>query len=86
MKFSPSLLLAAFTGLGSVLAKGPKVTDKVFFDITHGGEKLGRIVIGLYGGSVPKTGKLLPDAKLTFKAENFRALATGEVPRFDVRC
>lgn len=43
--------------------KGPKVTNKVWFDITIGGEPQGRIEIGLFGATVPKT------------AENFRQLA-----------
>ncbi|XP_076465598.1 peptidyl-prolyl cis-trans isomerase B-like [Babylonia areolata] len=46
--------------------KGPKVTDKVFFDIEIGGESAGRIVIGLFGKTVPKT------------AENFKSLAQGD--------
>jgi len=38
-------------------SKGPKVTDKVYFDIEIVGEKAGRVVIGLFGKTVPKTVK-----------------------------
>ncbi|XP_076636110.1 peptidylprolyl isomerase B (cyclophilin B) [Colletes latitarsis] len=37
--------------------KGPKVTDKVWFDITIDGKPEGRIEIGLFGKTVPKTVK-----------------------------
>lgn len=38
-------------------SKGPKVTDKVWFDIKMGDDSLGRIVIGVFGKTVPKTAK-----------------------------
>ncbi len=46
--------------------KGPKVTDKVWFDLSIGGEPAGRIEIGLFGKTVPKT------------VENFVQLAQKE--------
>ncbi len=45
------------SGAEEAKSKGPKVTDKVWFDIEIGGEKAGRVEIGLFGKTVPKTVK-----------------------------
>lgn len=41
--------LLAVTAQGADAAKGPVITNKVFFDIEQGGRPLGRVTFGLYG-------------------------------------
>jgi peptidyl-prolyl cis-trans isomerase B (cyclophilin B) len=49
-----TLIFVYFAQVTEAATKGPKITNKVYFDITHGDEQLGRVVIGLYGKTVPK--------------------------------
>jgi len=68
-RISAAFLFAALVAIFAQVAqasKGPRITNKIYFDIEHGGKSVGRVILGLYGGTVPKT------------VENFRALATGK--------
>ncbi len=59
--FSKTFILLILSFIACILAKkGPKVTNQLVFTIEQKGNFKGDVVIGLFGGTVPKT------------AENFR--------------
>jgi peptidyl-prolyl cis-trans isomerase B (cyclophilin B) len=59
------LLISLLVAVCAAAGQKAEVTDKVYFDVTVGGQPAGRIVMGLYGKDVPKT------------AEIFKQLAAG---------
>ncbi|PWA01166.1 hypothetical protein BB558_002746 [Smittium angustum] len=61
-----SIFILAILVVTTTAKKGPKVTDRLYMDIKQGDTNLGRVVLGLYGGTVPKTTK------------NFKELCTHE--------
>jgi len=83
MKISFLALLIGIGFIGSLFVrgsdakKGPKIHQKVFFDMEIGGEKIGRIEIGLFSKSVPKTARNFyelaagTNAGLTYKGSKF---------------
>jgi len=61
-----SPVLFYFSTPATAASGGEAITSKVFFDIDIANGEGGRVVMGLFGETVPKT------------VENFRALCTGE--------
>lgn len=53
------------TASKSAVESKKDITNRVYFNMTHGSKPIGMIVIGLYGNIVPKT------------SENFRQLSVG---------
>lgn len=75
------LLLATIVTLASARV-GPKVTDKVFFDITINGKPAGRIIFGLFGATVPRTvanfkGLALHEKGFGYKSSIFHRVIRG---------
>ena len=61
------LVLIALNVLLTSADSDTLVTDKAYFDITVDKEPKGRIIVGLFGNTVPRT------------VENFKALASHDV-------
>jgi len=62
----PVFLLPILASGSAASTPDTTVTHKVYFDIKQGNNKLGRVVIGLFGKAVPKT------------ARNFYEIASGK--------
>lgn len=60
---APTMMIGGFFS-GLVGKKDAEITDTVYFDVQIGGKDAGRIEMGLYGSTVPKT------------VENFKTLCT----------
>ncbi|KAG5030384.1 hypothetical protein JHK82_013992 [Glycine max] len=55
LNFLDSRIIGYQMGMVEEKEEQPEITDRVFFDVDIDGQRLGRIVIGLYGQVVPKT-------------------------------
>ncbi|CAH01505.1 peptidylprolyl isomerase family protein CPR5 [Kluyveromyces lactis] len=61
--------IAVLSALAAFVLADPTITHKVYFDIEHGDESVGRIVIGLFGEVAPRT------------VQNFFELSISEDPK-----
>ncbi|XP_070547818.1 peptidyl-prolyl cis-trans isomerase 5-like [Ptychodera flava] len=64
--------LLVSTSTWKLISKLPKVTQKVLFDIEIDGQKKGRIVIGLFGETVPKTVEIFAKLAKAKEGEGYK--------------
>ena len=86
MKLAVITLFCAFI-IAASAKTGPMVTDKVFFDVSIGGEPVGRMVFALFGKTVPKTvanfkGLALHEKGFGYKTSIFHRVIPGFMVRF----
>ena len=94
--FMKNSIVAEDTGADVIVSGGgmvppqAEVTSKVFFDIVINGKETGRIVMGLYGGVVPKTcenfaklceGTTISGQNLSFEGSGFHRV----IPKFMIQ-
>jgi len=74
MKLFLVLVVALICVAGTIAdeEKGPKVTEKVYFDIEQDGKALGRVTIGLFGATVPKTARNFKELAEKPEGEGFK--------------
>jgi len=66
------LILVATYIVATFAADTVTVTNKVYFDISIGGVKQGRVVIGLFGNVVPKTTKNFVELSKASQGEGYK--------------
>lgn len=66
------VIFAFLMVIGVSLAADRTITDRVYFDMSIGGESVGRIVIGLYGNTVPKTARNFKELAEAAKGQGYK--------------
>lgn len=86
MKLTTFLVALAAVCALACAKVGPKVTDKVYFDISIGGKPVGRMVFALFGSTTPRTVKNFKELAahqhgFGFKESKFHRIISGFMVR-----